>query len=73
MDKPIMTETGGKALSLKAGKIISDSIRTAEIVYKDDSDQVVFTEYLGRVSPGYTINVKVPEAGDFTLIGLSGT
>lgn len=67
MDKPIIIETAQKALSAGAAKIISNSIRTAEIVYKDDNGQMVFTHDLGKVSPGYTINAKVPEPGDFTI------
>lgn len=67
MDKPIITEAAENSLSVIAGKVICDSIMSAEIVYKDENGQTVVTIPLGKVSSGNLINVKVPEPGDLRI------
>jgi hypothetical protein len=65
--KPIITDTGKNALSIIAGKVICDSIKSAEIVYKDENGQVIVTVPIGKVSSGDQIKAKVPEPDDLWI------
>lgn len=51
-----------------AGKVICDAIKTAEITYLDQGGNVILTQPLGSVSPGGTIECKVPKPEDVSIV-----
>lgn len=61
MPKPFLSETSEQ----KIGKAICDMIHSAEIRYLNFAGEFVYSQHIGRVSPGDTIEVKVPTPAEF--------
>jgi hypothetical protein len=50
------------------GKVIAEAIYKAEITYRDQAGNALFTQEIGLVTSGGTIQRKVPEAEDISII-----
>lgn len=53
--------------TIEAAKVICDSIKTAEIIFRDENGTVILTMDAGSVKPGDTVSCKVPEPQDITI------
>ena len=50
------------------GKVICDAIYKAEITYRDQAGNALFTQEVGLVTSGGTIQCKIPEPKDISII-----
>jgi hypothetical protein len=56
-------------ISEALGRVISQAVETAEVVYKDKGGNELFrVPILGKVNPGDKITTQVPAPEDFTVM-----